>query len=100
MDRGRYSRPALAAFTAARYSIGLASTLPAIFMASFLTMGSWLRSAMIWRHLKICSWMLILTGQTWVQLPLSVEAKGSELYLRKLNVGSMMTPIGPEYVAP
>ncbi len=44
--------------------------------------------------------MLILTGQTWVQLPLSVDANGSALYLRRLNVGSMMTPIGPEYVAP
>ena len=37
--------------------------------------------------------MLIFTGQTLVQLPLSVEAKGSELYLRRLNVGSMMTPM-------
>ena len=35
-----------------------------------------------------------------VQLPLSVDANGSELYLRRLNVGSMITPIGPEYVAP
>src|SRR5262252_1037177 len=44
--------------------------------------------------------MLILTGQTLVQLPLRVEAKGRELYFRRLNVGSMITPIGPEYVAP
>src|SRR5215471_18978204 len=44
--------------------------------------------------------MLILTGQTLVQLPLRVEPKGRELYFRRLNVGSMITPIGPEYVAP
>src|SRR5512133_462501 len=44
--------------------------------------------------------MLILTGQTLVQLPFMVDAYGSALYLRRLKVGSMMTPIGPEYVAP
>ena len=36
---------------AARYSFGLASTLPAICIASFLIIGSWLRSAMTCRHL-------------------------------------------------
>ena len=35
-----------------------------------------------------------------IELPFSVDANGIELYLRRLNVGSMMTPIGPEYVAP
>jgi hypothetical protein len=40
--------------------------------------------------------MLIFTGQTLVQLPLSVDAKGRAEYLRRLNVGSMITPIGPE----
>ena len=40
--------------------------------------------------------MLIFTGQTLVQLPFRVEAYGSALYLRRLKVGSMMTPIGPE----
>ena len=44
--------------------------------------------------------MLIFTGQTLVQLPFSVDANGSELYFLRLKVGSMMTPIGPEYVDP
>src|ERR1700740_108243 len=44
--------------------------------------------------------MLILTGQTFVQLPFNVEANGRLLYLRALNVGSMMRPIGPAYCAP
>ena len=43
--------------------------------------------------------MSIFTGHTLVQLPFSVDAKGSELYLRRLKAGSMTTPIGPEYVA-
>lgn len=40
--------------------------------------------------------MLIFTGHTLVQLPFMVEAYGSALYLRRLNVGSTITPIGPE----
>jgi hypothetical protein len=44
--------------------------------------------------------MLILTGQTLVQLPFRVDANGRVLYLRRLKVGSMMTPMGPDYVAP
>jgi hypothetical protein len=40
--------------------------------------------------------MLILTGQTSLQLPLSEEANGKVLYFRALKVGSMMRPIGPE----
>jgi hypothetical protein len=40
--------------------------------------------------------MLILTGQTFVQLPFSVEANGRLLYFRALKVGSMIRPIGPE----
>src|SRR6202042_1653501 len=44
--------------------------------------------------------MSILTGHTFEQLPFSVEAKGSSLYFRSSNVGMMMMPIGPIYVAP
>jgi len=40
--------------------------------------------------------MLILTGQTLLQLPLSDEANGRLLYFRLLKVGSMIRPIGPE----
>ena len=40
--------------------------------------------------------MLIFTGQTLVQEPFSVEAKGTTLlYFRALKVGSKITPIGP-----
>jgi hypothetical protein len=52
-------------------------------------------SAITLRQAKICSWILILTGQTFVQEPLSVEANGSDEYLWKSIVGLMMRPIGP-----
>ena len=73
-----------------------ARTLPATFIASCLTNG---KLVPLGDDLPPFVDLLVdvdLTGHTLVQLPLSVEAKGSELYLRRLNVGSMMTPIGPE----
>ena len=48
------------------------------------------------RQAKICSWMLILTGQTLVQEPFIVEENGRVEYFRLLKVGSMINPIGPE----
>ena len=47
------------------------------------------------RQAKICSWMLILTGQTLVQEPFRVEANGNDEYLCRSMVGSRMTPMGP-----
>src|ERR1700721_2862546 len=44
--------------------------------------------------------MSIFTGQTSEHDPQSVEWYGNSLYLNSSNVGSRMTPIGPEYVAP
>src|SRR5277367_114824 len=84
-----------AALRAARYSGGLARSTPAAFInADFTTGSSWF-SAMILRHAKICSWMLILTGQTLVQEPFRVEANGNDEYLWRSNVGSRITPMGP-----
>src|SRR5438445_11263381 len=44
--------------------------------------------------------MSIFTGHTAEQDPHKVEWNGSSLYLCSSKVGSRMTPMGPEYVAP
>src|ERR1700692_961893 len=99
-NRGRLLSAESALVIAARYNTGCASRTPAAFMLAFLMkVSSWL-SAITWRQAAICSWMLILTGHTFEQLPFKEDENGSALYLCRLKLGSMIRPIGPEYVAP
>src|SRR5690606_18909043 len=77
------------------YSPGLLRVALAIFMAIFLVPSGGPSLAMTCRHLYSCSWILIFTGQTSVQEPHRVEAKGSELCLFRSSPGERMEPMGP-----
>ena len=99
-QRGRMRSALSASGRAARYSFGLDSRTPAAFIIVFFSNGSSCVSDMTLRQAAICSWMLILTGHTFVQEPFSVEENTTLLYFRALKVGSRITPIGPAYVAP
>src|SRR5271154_3338635 len=95
MNRGRCRNALSASGRDARYSDGFDSSAPAAFIMAFFINGSSCVSAITLRQSAICSWMLILTGQTLLQLPFNVEENGSLLYLCALNVGSRIMPIGP-----
>ena len=95
MNRGRCLSALSAVGSAARYSFGLDSSSPAAFIIAFFRNGNSCVSDITLRQSAICSWMLILTGQTLVQEPFSVEENTTLLYLRALKVGFRMTPIGP-----
>ena len=61
--------------------------MPAAFIIAFLINGSSCVSAMTLRQSAICSWMLILTGQTLLQLPFNVAFNSIEATVMAANRG-------------
>src|SRR6478735_2752662 len=80
---------------AKRYTEGYDSRKAIPFIIAFLEAGAYPSAVSTCRHFHSCVWMSIFTGQTLLQEPQRVDAKGRSALAFMSRLGFKMDPIGP-----